>query len=68
MTTTSTTSTADRSIRERREALGLTRVALAGEAGCSPAHVQNLEQGYQPKTSEVLGRIHDVLAAREAAA
>ena len=41
----------------RRRGLGISRTRLAGFVGCSPAMLQMLEHGYQPKHSSVLPRV-----------
>jgi transcriptional regulator with XRE-family HTH domain len=43
-------------LKARRRALGITRVQLAQIAGCSPAWLGQIEQGYQPKGSAALDR------------
>lgn len=53
------------SMRERREALGLTRQQLAQLAGCSLSMLQMLEGGYKPVTGRVMGRIEKALAKAE---
>jgi len=54
-------------IRERREALGLTREQLAHEATCSYAMLRVLEGGYRPERSPALDRVLSVLRVHEAA-
>jgi transcriptional regulator with XRE-family HTH domain len=49
-------------LRERREALGVTRVQLAIAAKCSVTQLQNLEAGLRPARSAVLERAEKVLA------
>jgi predicted transcriptional regulator len=55
-------------LRGRRQALKLSRVAVATLASCSPAHVGQLEAGYRPKRGDAVERIAEVLdrAEREA--
>lgn len=48
-------------IRERREALGISRTYLAAQADCSPGSLQNIEGGIIPKRGMVLSRILDAL-------
>jgi transcriptional regulator with XRE-family HTH domain len=60
-----TTTTSSAGLRERREALGLTRVQLAIAAECSVAQLQNLEAGLRPARSAVLERVELALDARE---
>jgi transcriptional regulator with XRE-family HTH domain len=55
-------------IRERREALGLSRQTLAGAAECSIAMLVLLERGYTPLESPVRERIEDTLTVLEQAA
>jgi predicted transcriptional regulator len=59
---------APRDLRGRRQALKLSRVAIATRASLSPAHVGQLEAGYRPKRGDAVERIADVLdrAEREA--
>ncbi len=64
MPTTTITTDPDRSsneLRRRRERLGLSRARLAGLARCSVSSIDNLEAGYVPQRSAVLGRIFAVL-------
>jgi transcriptional regulator with XRE-family HTH domain len=49
------------SIRERREAAGLSRERLARLAECSTAMVVQIEQGYRPGRSRVLPRVERIL-------
>lgn len=54
-------------LRSRRDACGLTRQAVAHEAGCSLSMLQMLESGYRPSgESAVLDRVEAVLAGHEA--
>lgn len=48
-------------IRERREALGLSREALAGLAGCHVNSVTQFEYGYKPRLSKVYPRVVSTL-------
>ncbi|NKX88518.1 helix-turn-helix domain-containing protein [Nocardia coubleae] len=50
-----------RYLRERREAAGLTRVALSARAGISPALIQKIEQGSRTPTLEALTALFDAL-------
>jgi predicted transcriptional regulator len=50
-----------RDLRGRRQALKLSRVAVATLASCSPAHVGQLEAGYRPKRGDAVERIAQVL-------
>lgn len=52
-------------IRERREALGITRQQLASLAECSMTMLQMLEGGYTPTTGLVAGRVEKALAEAE---
>lgn len=50
-----------RYLRERRESAGLTRAALSGMAGISPALIQKIEQGTRTPTLEALTALFDAL-------
>lgn len=50
-----------RYLRERRESAGLTRAALSGMAGISPALIQKIEQGTRTPTLEALTGLFDAL-------
>jgi predicted transcriptional regulator len=52
-------------LRGRRQALKLSRVAISTLAGCSPAHVGQIEAGYRPKRGDAVERIAEVLAQAE---
>lgn len=49
------------SIRPARRSAGLSQEQLAERAGCSVNYIQLLERGYQPRYSDVLPRLLDVL-------
>lgn len=71
MTTTTETVATDGAviqgrIRDRREALGLTRADLARAARCSLTTVQNFECGLIPRRGVVLARVERVLGDLEA--
>ena len=52
-------------IRDRRESLGLTQVALGKRAGCSRAYVNAIEGGKWPKVSKlVIGRLARALEGK----
>jgi transcriptional regulator with XRE-family HTH domain len=59
------TSNKKRSLSERRRELGLSRPELAKLAGCSVQSINNFEQGFLPKRSEVLERVEAALSERE---
>jgi predicted transcriptional regulator len=61
------TTTTSKGLRQRREALGMTRTRVAAAAGFSPAHLAQLEDGYVPRRGDALERIKRVLAAHEVA-
>jgi transcriptional regulator with XRE-family HTH domain len=56
-----------RSLRERREAQGLTQRQLAALAGCSASSVRFLELGLRSERSEVIERVERVLTTLEQA-
>jgi predicted transcriptional regulator len=56
---------APRDLRGRRQALKLSRVAVATLASCSPAHVGQIEAGYRPKRGDAVERIAEVLDRAE---
>jgi transcriptional regulator with XRE-family HTH domain len=58
----------DQDLRQRREALGLSRQQLAQGARCSLTTLQMLESGYRPERSRALDRVLAVLEGHEAAA
>lgn len=57
-----------KSIRSRRERLGLTQQELARQAKCSLSLVRMFDGGYAPATSPALKRVLDVLDKAEAVA
>lgn len=65
MRTTTTTPTPTGELRERRERIGLARLALAARAGCSLTTLANIEAGIVPRRSEVLPRILEALDRAE---
>jgi predicted transcriptional regulator len=54
-------------LRERREALGISRESLAHNADCSMSMLGMLEQGYRPDRSKVLKRVEAALHNHEPA-
>jgi predicted transcriptional regulator len=56
----------DVTIRERRESLGISRMALAARAGCSVPYLQTIEAGVIPRLSNVMPRLEAALAGLEA--
>jgi DNA-binding XRE family transcriptional regulator len=60
-----TTTTEPRSLRERRESLGLSRERLARLADVSMASIAQFEAGLQPKESRVLGLLEAALSEQE---
>ncbi len=52
-------------LRERRQALGLTRIDLALTADVSITHIATLEAGLVPRRSQALGRVVAALDAAE---
>jgi transcriptional regulator with XRE-family HTH domain len=48
-------------LRAARERAGLTRAELAQLAGCSLAHLANVEQGAVPRRSPTLDRVWAIL-------
>ncbi len=63
--TNTTIATDGPDLRERREALRLSRVRLATLAGFSPAHLGQIEDGYIPRRGDAVERIDSVLAEYE---
>lgn len=48
-------------LRDRREALGLSRTRLAVIVGFSPAYIAQLEDGYRPRRGDAVARISTAL-------
>jgi predicted transcriptional regulator len=53
-------------LRRSRRRLGLSRTRLAAVAGCSPAYVQMLEDGYQPSRGDTYREVVETLERLEA--
>jgi transcriptional regulator with XRE-family HTH domain len=63
---TTTTPLPGSTLRDRREALRVSRVALAVRVGFSPAHIAQLEAGYRPRRGDAVAAIDRALSELEA--